>query len=284
MTYAEKYAYYVAMIDSTLSFLLAQNEAPDILQRSMEYTIRSGGKRLRPVLCLAGCELAGGTAADAVKAACALEMIHTYSLIHDDLPAMDNDDMRRGQPSNHIAFGEGNAILAGDGLLSMAFQVLSQTESMKAIQAVAKGAFDMVCGQSLDINDSGNDKQMIFEVHKKKTGALIRASLLAGIHSAKSVNAAALQKPLSVFAEQFGLLFQITDDILDYREQEKSMMKELTECTHVEHSSFVDLYGIESALTEAEIAAQNAIHVLEDIEGDTSFLKELVDATLRRTA
>lgn len=283
MTYSEQYAYYVALIESSMSVLLTQTGAPDILQRSMEYSIHAGGKRLRPVLCLAACELAGGTASDAVKNACALEMIHTYSLIHDDLPAMDNDDIRRGKPSNHVVFGEGNAILAGDGLLSLAFCALSQADATRASREVARGAFDMVCGQSMDINDDGSDKQMLFDIHKKKTGALIRASLLAGIYSSPNENASKLDAPLSAFADYFGLLFQITDDILDYKEDQDKLTDPGYANAHIEHSSFVDVYGPEPAYTEAENAARGALEILRNIEGDTSFFEELVAATLRRT-
>ena len=171
MIFDERMVYYTAMTDSMLDVLLSQAEAPPVLYQSMAYSLLDGGKRLRPVLCLAVCELLGGAAADAVKAACAMEMIHTYSLIHDDLPAMDNDDMRRGKPSSHRAFGEGNAILAGDGLLSLAFYVLSQTGNAKVMQCVSRGALDMVSGQSLDINGT-HDAESLFDMHAKKTGAL----------------------------------------------------------------------------------------------------------------
>ena len=183
MIFDERMVYYTAMTDSMLDVLLSQAEAPPVLYQSMAYSLLDGGKRLRPVLCLAVCELLGGAAADAVKAACAMEMIHTYSLIHDDLPAMDNDDMRRGKPSSHRAFGEGNAILAGDGLLSLAFYVLSQTGNAKVMQCVSRGALDMVSGQSLDINGT-HDAESLFDMHAKKTGALFRAAVLAGAYSA----------------------------------------------------------------------------------------------------
>lgn len=285
MTFSEQYAYYVAMINGTLDYLMAQTEAPELLSKSMEYSISSGGKRLRPVLCLAACEMAGGSASDAVKCACALEMIHSYSLVHDDLPSMDNDDYRRGKPSNHIVFGEGNAILAGDGLLSYAFEILSQTDTPKAFQAVARGAFDMVCGQSMDINDAGNDRRAILEIHKRKTGALIRASLLAGIYSVPNNEGAKWQQQVTRFADSFGLLFQITDDILDFKEDlKKGNEKDVAKSNHVEHSSFVDLYGIESAYSEAKIASDSALEALNAIEADTAFLAELVRATLVRTA
>ena len=286
MTYTEQYAYYVSLIESALNAALAQSQVSDLLLKSMDYSIHTGGKRLRPVLCLAACELGGGMASDALKAACALEMIHTYSLIHDDLPSMDNDDFRRGKPSNHKVFGEGNAILAGDGLLSLAFQMLSQCGNWRAFQVISRGALDMVCGQSLDINDRGTDKRLLFEIHKKKTGALMRASLLSGLAIGTEGNVNKLESPLSAFADFFGLLFQITDDILDAKEAEAaadSSTEKGSVTPHIEHTSFVSLYGMEPACAEAKIIAENALTVLAEMDADTGFLRELTLKTLNRT-
>ena len=273
MKFEEQLNYYVSMAESMLGALLTQADAPALLQESMEYSLLSGGKRLRPVLCMATCELLGGSAPDAVKAACAIEMVHAYSLIHDDLPAMDNDDFRRGLPSNHKKFGEANAILAGDGLLTMAFFVLSQVENegRKVVQTVARGAMDMVCGQSIDINESDNPGVM-FELMAKKTGALIRAAVLAGAYCSGSQETGKWIGPLTVFAEKFGLLFQITDDILDSRQDEKE-----------EGMSFVSLYGLQPARDEAKRVADAAVQALAEVPGDVSFLTELTQRMLTRT-
>ncbi len=220
MEFQDRLNYYNAMTESMLRVQIEQGDTPPILYDSMVYSLFAGGKRLRPTLCLATCELLGGSPADALKAACSLEMLHTYSLIPDALPAMDNDAMRRGQPSCHKAFGEGNAILAGDGLLSLAMLLLAQTNNPKVFQTVARGALNMVSGQSMDLNGKP-DAETLFKIHEKKTGALILASVLAGAYTA-GANPKQIQS-LSDFAERYGLLFQITDDILDETGTEASL-------------------------------------------------------------
>lgn len=278
----ERMTYYTAMTESMLDVLLSQADAPAKLYESMAYSLMGGGKRLRPVLCLAVCELLGGTAADAIKAACAVEMIHTYSLIHDDLPAMDDDDMRRGKPSSHKAFGEGNAILAGDGLLSLAFYVLSQTGNAKVMQCVSRGALDMVSGQSMDINGT-HGAESLFDMHARKTGALIRATVLAGAYSAGASETGRNLAPLTAFAEHFGLLFQITDDILDVTGEPALLGKTAGKDARENKATFVTLYGLEPAREEAGIAARLAAEALEQVEGDRMFLQELVGRTLTRS-
>ncbi len=209
---SERLTQYSVLTEEKLGELLTVSERAPILQESMAYSVFSGGKRIRPALCMAACELCGGTPEDALLAACALEMIHTYSLIHDDLPAMDNDDMRRGKPSNHKAFGEANAILAGDGLLSLAFHALSLCSHRDALEPISKGAFEMVMGQSLDVN-SGGDETLLRQLQDYKTGALFRAAVSSG---AACTGATREQREALVrFADAYGMLFQITDDILD---------------------------------------------------------------------
>lgn len=282
MDFRERLGYYTAMTESMLDVLLSQADTPPVLYDSMAYSLMGGGKRLRPVLCLAACELLGGAAADAIKAACAMEMIHSYSLIHDDLPAMDDDDMRRGKPSSHKAFGEGNAILAGDGLLSLAFCVLSQTGNLKVMQAVSRGAFDMVAGQSMDLNGT-RDAESLFDMHAKKTGALIRAAVLAGAYSAGNPDVGRHLAALTSFAEHYGLLFQITDDILDVVGDPAQLGKSTGKDEREHKTTFVTLYGLEPAREEAAIAAKAAVTALGQIDGDREFLTELVQRTLTRS-
>ena len=282
MDFRERLGYYTAMTESMLEVLLSQVDTPPVLYDSMAYSLMGGGKRLRPVLCLAACELLGGAATDAIKAACAMEMIHSYSLIHDDLPAMDDDDMRRGKPSSHKAFGEGNAILAGDGLLSLAFWVLSQTGNLKVMQAVTRGAFDMVAGQSMDLNGP-RDAESLFDMHTKKTGALIRAAVLAGAYSAGNPDVGRHLAALTSFAEHYGLLFQITDDILDVVGDPAQLGKSIGKDEREHKATFVTLYGLEPAREEAAIAARAAVTALGQIDGDREFLTELVQRTLTRS-
>ena len=280
MEFKDRLNYYNAMTESMLRVQIEQGDTPPILYDSMVYSLFAGGKRLRPTLCLATCELLGGSPADALKAACSLEMLHTYSLIHDDLPAMDNDDMRRGKPSCHKAFGEGNAILAGDGLLSLAMLLLAQTNNPKVFQTVARGALNMVSGQSMDLNGKP-DAETLFKIHEKKTGALILASVLAGAYTA-GANPKQIQS-LSDFAERYGLLFQITDDILDATGNADTLGKTVGKDARDEKVTFVTLYGLDGAVSEAHHAADAALEALETLEAaDTTFLRQLVEQTLLR--
>lgn len=279
MDFKEKMDYYAAMTEPMLRIQLDQFEAPSVLYDSMAYSLFAGGKRLRPTLCLAACELMGGMPAEAMKAACALEMVHTYSLIHDDLPAMDDDDLRRGKPSNHKVFGEGNAILAGDGLLSLAMHLAAQTGNSKVMLAITRGAMDMVSGQSMDLN-SKSDAETLFKMHEKKTGALILASVLAGAYTqgatAKDVAA------LTEFSNQYGLLFQITDDILDVTGTQAELGKSIGKDSRDEKVTFVSVYGLDAAREQAAHAAEAALNALKEIEGDTQFFEDLVAYTLTR--
>ena len=280
MALQEKWSYYQTLTESMLRVLVDQSDTPQLLYDSMTYSLFAGGKRLRPALCLATSEMLDGTATEALKAACALEMIHTYSLIHDDLPAMDNDDMRRGKPSCHKAFGEGNAILAGDGLLTLACMTLGQSSNLKVINIVTRGALDMVSGQSLDLNGK-QDAETLFSIHEKKTGALIRASILAGAYSA-GANAKQVQL-LTEFADHFGMLFQITDDILDVTGTPELLGKTPGKDKAENKVTFVTLYGMDVAMEEASHAADAALESLRELNLDSSFLEELTLYTRNRS-
>ena len=279
MEFLEQWNYYNTMTESVLNVMLDQSDAPDILYESMKYSLFAGGKRLRPMLCLATCELLGEDPTEALKAACAIEMIHTYSLIHDDLPCMDNDDMRRGKPSNHKVYGEGNAVLAGDGLLSLATILLSQISIQKVFQSVARGAMDMVSGQSMDLNGL-MDAETLFSIHDRKTGALIKAAVLSGAYTA---NASPKQiSALTDFSEQYGMLFQITDDILDATSTTEKIGKTAGKDERDGKLTFVTLYGVDGARSEAQRCAKKSIEALAALELDSGFLEELVTFTLDR--
>lgn len=276
---SERLTQYSEWTEKKLGELLASSERAPILQESMAYSVFSGGKRIRPALCMAACELCGGSAEDALLAACALEMIHTYSLIHDDLPAMDNDDMRRGKPSNHKAFGEANAILAGDGLLSLAFYALALCPHSAAMEAIGKGAFEMVMGQSLDVN-SGGDETLLRQLQEYKTGALIRASVGAG---AACAGASAEQKEALIrFADAYGMLFQITDDILDFEGEASVLGKSVGKDAEDGKTTFVTVYGLERAREYAKAYAREAREAISSVGSDASFFKELINYTLTR--
>jgi len=217
----------LALIEEALDrFIPAATIRPVRLHESMRYSVLGGGKRIRPVLMLAACEAVGGDVRHALPAACAVEMIHAYSLIHDDLPAMDNDDLRRGRPTNHKVYGEATAILAGDGLLTEAFVLLSRSDVLQGVAAADRltivsllathaGTRGMVGGQMVDMEVEGNpiDLPMLEYIHTHKTGALIKAAIDIGgiIGGSSSEHRDALQR----YAAAVGLAFQIADDILD---------------------------------------------------------------------
>ncbi len=212
-----------ARVDAALErWLPATSELPVRVHESMRYSTLAPGKRLRPVLALAVCETMGGREESILPSACALEMIHAFSLIHDDLPAMDDDDLRRGRPTNHVRFGEATAILAGDALCSLAFEVIAvHTPDPSAVAdlvrelAVAVGTQGMIGGQIMDLENEGQPPRLdlVREIHRRKTAALLRAACRLGARAAdaSSADTAALSR----FGEALGLAFQITDDILD---------------------------------------------------------------------
>ncbi len=272
---------YTRLTDGKLEEIFADGEMSPILRESMSYSVFAGGKRLRPALCMGACELLGGRAEDAVLPACAVEMIHAYSLIHDDLPALDNDDLRRGKPSNHKAFGEANAIIAGDGLQALAFLVAAKTGNPKVVDALATGAFDMVVGQSYDLT-GGSDAAMLNTIHRLKTGALIKAAVLSGGHCGKATKAELAG--LSDFAEKFGLLFQITDDILDATGDAEQLGKSIGKDAKEDKLTFVTLYGVDGARLQAKKTAEQAHKAVDGFGERSGFFHGLVDMTLDRRA
>ncbi len=214
------------LVDKALEAYLPGDESGGIILKAMRYSLFAGGKRLRPILCMAGAEASGGDPASVMFCACAMEMIHTYSLIHDDLPAMDDDDFRRGVPTNHKVFGDGMAVLAGDGLLTQAMVLLSDEESAKGLEPGrvirasnivmrAAGYLGMVGGQASDLEgeDMEPDLAMVDFIHSRKTGALITAAIQSGAVLAGAD--AERERQLVRYGRRIGLAFQIADDLLD---------------------------------------------------------------------
>jgi geranylgeranyl diphosphate synthase, type II len=226
-----------AVVDNALDACFSEIEGPESnLIASMRYSLFAGGKRLRPILCLAGAEAVGGKETDVLPVACALELIHTYSLIHDDLPVMDDDDLRRGMPSNHKVFGEAVALLAGDGLLTEAFNLMTETQLTERVPseallrvigliARASGYRGMIGGQLVDIQSEGKsaDSSLVEFIHSHKTGALITASVASGAILGRG-NDAQVQS-ITSYGEKIGLAFQISDDILDIEGNSNAMGK-----------------------------------------------------------
>lgn len=242
--------------------------------KAMKYSLMAGGKRIRPVLCVAAAETVGGQSQDVIRAACALEMIHTYSLIHDDLPAMDNDEIRRGQPTCHVAFDEATAILAGDALLTLAFEVLSSIEViqenhvlnwMNVIHTLstAAGYKGMIEGQMQDMTGEGHllCLEELENMHALKTGALIEASVTVGAILAKG-SLDQIQQ-LKTYAKNIGLAFQVTDDLLDVEGDPNVMGKDVGSDQARSKSTYPALLGIEQSKQFAKKLVNNALKALD---------------------
>ena len=242
---------------------------PEKIYEAMRYSLLAGGKRLRPILCLATCELIGGTVEMAMPTACALEMIHTMSLIHDDLPSMDNDDFRRGKLTNHKVYGDDIAILAGDGLLAYAFEyVATQTQNVKAeniIKVVAclghtVGAAGLVGGQVLDLESEGKPDitaETLSFIHTHKTGALLNASVVSGAILANAQKADI--ERLSNYAQNIGLAFQIIDDILDITATDEQLGKTAGKDLEAQKATYPSLWGLEESRFKAQELVNSAI-------------------------
>ena len=292
MEFAEETKNYREIIESALSGYMASCGAPEQLREAMEYSLKAGGKRLRPVLTLYACDMLGGDVQRALPFACALEMIHTYSLIHDDLPCMDDDDFRRGRPSNHKVFGEANAVLAGDGLLSYAFQIMLDAvkadltaNAVNAARAVSCGAgvSGMVAGQVIDLASETAENPGIDElkfIQANKTAAMIKAAVLAGAHIAEA-NEAQLDA-LGRYGEAFGALFQMTDDILDVEGDFEGMGKTLGKDQAENKLTYISLYGMDKAKELAYQTAQQAVDALSIFKERAELLRELAQSCLSR--
>ena len=289
-SFEEKYESYLKIFEE-----YAKSQAdklttmPDILSDSMKYSLFLGGKRVRPVLALAVADIFHLPQEEILPFALAIEMIHTYSLIHDDLPAMDNDDFRRGKPSNHKQFGEANAILAGDGLLNTAYSIcISQCFKGEKYCFAAKllcdyaGIEGMIAGQSLDLKFTSSKEECreedLLKIYELKTGKLLLAPILVAciLSGGKSYF------ELEEFGENLGELFQITDDILDEIGSFEKLGKTIGKDKNEKKLTCVSFYGLEGAKIQADIRATKCYTVLDGIEGDSEFLSDLVSYIRKR--
>jgi geranylgeranyl diphosphate synthase type II len=259
------------IVDAALdAYLPPASENPELVHEAMRYSTLDGGKRIRPVLALAACEAVGGRMESAMPAACALECIHAFSLIHDDLPCMDDDDLRRGRPTAHRVYGEAMALLAGDALFALAFQLMSAVEDVpgntvvKVWQHIAEaaGTRGMVGGQVLDMLAEGHRAELaeVEEIHRRKTGALLETSVVVGGMlgggSDEQVQA------LSTYGKNIGLAFQIADDILDIRGDAEKLGKPIGSDLKHEKSTYPSLIGIEKSIELGNRAVNDAIEAL----------------------
>jgi geranylgeranyl diphosphate synthase type II len=282
-----------AEVEKALDSLLpAESAPPAVIHQAMRYSVFAGGKRIRPILCLEAARIFSPEPHEALPVACALEFIHTYSLIHDDLPALDNDDLRRGRPTCHKQFGEAMAILAGDGLLTRAFEVLARAglpaerraEVVREIATAAGTVDGMVGGQVADLEAEGKpiDPDMLEYIHRSKTAALIRASVVAGAIAGGAGSADA--ERLRRFGENIGLAFQVVDDILDVEESSATLGKTAGKDESQKKATYPALYGLEKSRETARALVDRAHAELAPFGERAQRLRQLADFLVRRRA
>lgn len=280
-------------VNRALESVLKTRDKPDRILEAMAYSLMADGKRIRPVLCIAAAEAAGGNPEDAMPVACALEMVHTYSLIHDDLPAMDDDALRRGKPTCHMAFDEATAILAGDALLTLAFQTLSAMglsnpdQAAKWLQIIqlisyAAGYCGMIQGQMLDMTSEGRQLTLsdLKSMHRLKTGALIEASLISGsiLGGLNSDRTALLEN----YAQNIGLAFQVADDILNV-EGDPDVMGKAAGTDKLRHkNTYPSLLGLDKSKAFAGQLVKNALQSLESFDEKAEPLRAIARYIIER--
>ena len=280
-----------ALVNRALDkFLPAEKTKPATMHKAMRYSLFAGGKRLRPALCLAAAEACGGSLSAALPMACAVECIHTYSLIHDDLPAMDNDDYRRGKLTNHKVFGEGIAVLAGDALLTQAFEILAQAESTpryghRALVlelARAAGSLQLIAGQVADLEGEGKkiSADELRYIHERKTSALLCCSVRLGGMSADC--APGQLKALTAFGYNVGLAFQIIDDILDITQTSEQLGKTAGKDVQAQKATYPAIVGLEKSRQIAQQLTDKAFAALKPFRGQAQALEALAHYLLRR--
>ncbi len=278
-------------VDAALDrHLPKKTAAPVTIHAAMRYTVFAGGKRLRPILCLAAAEACGGKTENALLPACAVEVLHTYSLVHDDLPCMDDDDLRRGRPTCHKVYGEGMAVLTGDALLTEAFHFLAQTPATKRYSAkdyvselaLTGGSRHLIGGQVLDLEGEGQKatKARLVKIHEAKTAALLMSSLRLG---AMTANATSKQlEALTVFGHALGHAFQVIDDILDVTQSTEVLGKTAGKDAAVEKTTYPSLMGLEKSRKEAAKLTKQAMDALNPLGKNGDRLHEIAAYLLER--
>lgn len=271
-------------------FLPKAKERPATIHAAMRYSVFAGGKRLRPILCLAAAEACGGDVEKALAPACSVELLHTYSLVHDDLPAMDNDDLRRGRPTCHKVYGEGMAVLCGDALLTEAFAVLAQTAPSKRYGtqhyiselALTGGSRKLIGGQVMDLEGEGKKlaKKDLVRIHEGKTAALVTTSLRLGAMVANATPAKL--EAITSFGYHLGLAFQVIDDILDVTQSTEVLGKTAGKDEAVEKSTYPAIMGLEASRKEAAKLTAAAMDSLKPLGSKASRLREIASHLLER--
>lgn len=279
------------LVDAALHrFLPKPSTKPATIHKAMRYSIFAGGKRLRPVLALAAAEVCGGSAHCGIEAACAVECIHTYSLIHDDLPCMDDDDLRRGRPTNHKVFGEGIAVLAGDALLTVAFEILASapatlrypTHELIRELALCSGSRSLIAGQVLDLESEGKSvsRDTLQFIHRAKTAALLSSAIRLGAMSANATGQKLLH--LSAFGESLGLAFQVIDDILDVTQTTEKLGKTAGKDIASTKATYPSVFGLEKSRKIAADLTRKARLALKPFGKKAAVLHALADMLVGR--
>ncbi|SHE62706.1 polyprenyl synthetase family protein [Desulforamulus putei] len=292
MSFHEELKQWSRQVDDALNDYLPPADAyPATIHEAMRYSVFAGGKRLRPILVLAAAKAVGGSTDKVMPVACALELIHTYSLVHDDLPAMDNDDFRRGRPTSHKVYGEAMAILTGDALLTIAFELIARCGEQCPAEAVnrvtleiaqAAGSRGLIGGQVVDLLSENKqiEAPVLEYIHRHKTGALFRAAVRAG---AILGGATAVQlEALTTYAEQMGLAFQIKDDLLDIEGDETKIGKPVGSDVKNKKVTYPSLYGLEKAREMAAAAAREATEALKIFGAEAEFLRSMMHFIINR--
>ncbi len=280
-----------AEVDAAMdAFLPKAKERPATIHAAMRYSVFAGGKRLRPVLCLAAAEACGGEISNALAPACAVELMHTYSLVHDDLPAMDDDDLRRGRPTCHKVYGEGMAVLCGDALLTESFIVLAQAPTTKrygtrhyiAELAETGGSRKLIGGQVMDLEGEGQKltKRDLVRIHEAKTAALLTTSLRLGAMTANATPAKL--KALTLFGHALGLAFQVIDDILDVTQSTDTLGKTAGKDQAVDKSTYPAILGLDASRKEAARLTKTAMDALTPFGPKAARLEEIATHLLKR--
>lgn len=268
----------------------AETRRPAALHQAMRYSVMAGGKRLRPILCMAACEAVGGASAPALLPGIAIEILHTYTLIHDDLPCMDDDELRRGRPTSHVVFGEANALLAGDALLTLAFEWLAQTKPPPPYQASdlvmelasASGSQGVIGGQVEDLAAEGQvaNADLVDYIHRHKTAALLRASVrmggMCGAATAPTLDA------LTRYGECAGLAFQIADDILNVTSTAEQLGKPVGNDEQLKKLTYVAVHGLDASRQKSAELIHQAIEAIRPLPGDPAPLIALAEYTVKR--
>jgi len=281
-----------AAVDSYLSQFITRRELPTNLDEAVRYALLGPGKRTRPLLAVLTAQSLGGNLEAAIPGACAVELIHAFSLVHDDLPALDNDELRRGRPTTHIRFGEALGLLAGDAMMSLAFEVLRDaSDPARSVRELATACTDMIAGQVLDTlgpqhtaaHSQPEPLEHLRRIHRNKTGALIRASCRLGAISAAAEDNSEAMQSITIFAEAIGLMFQAVDDLLDVEQSADHVGKATGKDQEAGKFTFPSVIGVEQTRVEIRLLRERAIDALNTLGDEANPLRLMCENLARRT-